>query len=265
MKQNQFLSVKTAEEAQAIFHEAVRPQPLGTQEVPLAEALGRVLADNVISRIDVPFFDRSNVDGYAVRAEDTFGAEETEPVTLQVTDEMIHTSVVPKIEVRSGMATPIATGGVIPRGADAVVMVEHTIPRNGSIEVLRSVPPGNAISFAGTDVAAGETVLHRRTVLTSRETGVLAAIGYDHVPVFRRPRVAILSTGDEIIPPGAAMAMGKIYDSNATIIADAVREIGCEPVRLGIVPDDEAQIRSTLEAAVADCDFVLLSGGTSKG
>jgi putative molybdopterin biosynthesis protein len=265
VKQEQFLTVRTAEETHRIFREAVRPAPLGTESVPLAEALGRVLAETVVSRVDVPFFDRSNVDGYAVRAEDTFGAEETEPRLLKLSDEVIHTAVVPRVEIRPGLATAIATGGVIPRGADAVVMVEHTIPRNGGIEVLRSVAPGNAISFAGTDIASGETVLQRRTLLTSRETGVLAAIGYDRVPVFRRPRVAILSTGDEIIPPGAQMSVGKIFDSNATIIADAVREIGCEPVRLGILPDDASRIRGALERAVAECDMVLLSGGTSKG
>ena len=265
MKQEQFLSVKTAEETHRIFRDAVKPRPLGEEAIALDEALGRVLSQTVVSRIDVPFFDRSNVDGYALRAEDTFGAEESEQRFLRLSDEVIHTNVVPRIEVQSGMATPIATGGVIPRGGDAVIMVEYTVPKDGGILVERAVVPGNAITFAGTDIGAGETVLHRRTVLTSRETGVLAAIGYDRVPVFRRPRVAILSTGDEIIPPGAPMSVGKIYDSNATIIADAVREIGCEPVRLGIVPDDRGEIRATLEKAVAECDMVLLSGGTSKG
>ena len=294
MKQEQFLTVVTAEEAHRIWREALRPAPLGEEQVPLAEALGRVLAQNVISRVDVPFFDRSNVDGYAVRSEDTFGAEETEPGLLKLTGEVIHTSVAPKIELTEGMATPIATGGVIPRGADAVMMIEYTVPRDGDdsggdtpggvdsagvdsggvdsggegagrIEIHRSVAPGNAISFAGTDIAAGETVLHRRTVLTSRETGVLAAIGHDTVPVFRRPRVGVLSTGDEIIPPGAEMSIGKIFDSNATIISDAIREIGCEPVRLGIVPDHMDTIRDTLTKALAECDMVMLSGGTSKG
>ncbi len=264
MKQEQFLNVVTAEEAHRIFREAVRPQPLGEETAPLGEALGRVLAQNIVAEIDVPFFDRSNVDGFAVRAEDTFGAEETEPVFLKLTDEIIHTSVAPRVEVTKGMATAIATGGVIPRGGDAVVMVEYTMPRDGGIMVVHPVVPGAAISFAGTDIASGETVLHRRTRLTSRETGVLAAIGRSGVPVFKRPRVAIISTGDEIIPPGAEMSLGKIYDSNATIIADAVREAGCEPVSYGIVPDDESRLRAVMEQALA-CDFVLLSGGTSKG
>ena len=270
LKQEQFLTVATAEETHRIFREAVQPKPLGEEDIPLGEALGRVLARDIISRIDVPFFDRSNVDGYAVRAEDTFGAEETDPRFLRLTDEVIHTAIVPKIEVTPGMASSIATGGVIPRGSDAVIMIEDTVPvdtgpEKGGIRIHHSVSPGNAVSFAGTDIAAGETVLHRRMHLTSRETGVLAAIGFDSVPVFRRPKVAILSTGDEIIPPGAEMSIGKIFDSNATIIGDAVREIGCEAVRLGIVPDDAIKIRATLEAAVRDNDMVLLSGGTSKG
>ena len=264
LKQEQFLSVVTAEEAHRIFREAVRPAPLGEEEVSLEAALGRVLARDVVSRVDVPFFDRSNVDGYAVRAQDTFGGEETAPVLLRLSDEMIHTSVVPKQEVGPGMASGIATGGVMPRGADAVVMVEHTIPRDGGIAVTRAVVPGANVSFAGTDIAAGETVLNRRTLLTSRETGVLAATGNAKVRVFRKPRVAILSTGDEIIPPGAPMSVGKTYDSNATIIADAVREAGGEVVRLGIVPDNAAQLESTLRQALHH-DFVLLSGGTSKG
>ncbi len=264
MKQEQFLNVVSAEDAHRIFHEAVRPQPLGEEDVPLGEALGRVLSQNIISTIDVPHFDRSNVDGFAVRAQDTFGAEETAPVFLKLSDEVIHTNVAPRTEVTEGMATGIATGGVIPRGADAVLMVEYTIPQNGGIMVHRSLVPGAAISYAGTDIGAGETVLQRRTRLTSRETGVLAAIGRAQVPVFRRPRVAILSTGDEIIPPGAPMSLGNIYDSNGTIIADAVSEIGCEPVRFGIVEDDEAKLKTVLEQAL-ECDFVLLSGGTSKG
>jgi putative molybdopterin biosynthesis protein len=152
----------------------------------------------------------------------------------------------------------------MPRGADAVVMIENTLPREGAILVHKSVVPGSAVSFAGTDIAAGETVLHRGARLTSRETGVLAATGHDTVPVYRRPRVAILSTGDEIIAPGEAMSVGKIFDSNATIVADAVREIGAEPVRFGIVPDDAAQLEAALRETLA-CDFVLLSGGTSKG
>ncbi|MBI3993322.1 MAG: molybdopterin biosynthesis protein [Candidatus Lambdaproteobacteria bacterium] len=264
VKQEQFLNVLSAEEAERVFREAIRPRPLEAQTVPLAEALGRICAETVVSTIDVPFFDRSNLDGFAVRAEDTFGAEEQAPRLLRLNEEVLHTGVAPRQTVAAGTATAIATGGVMPRGADAVLMVEHTLPVEGGIHALHAVVPGEAVSFAGTDIGAGETVLHRRTLLTSRETGVLAAIGRATVDVVRRPRVAILSTGDEIIAPGAPMTLGRIYDSNATIIADAVRELGAEPVSLGIVPDDEALLEARLREALR-CDVVLLSGGTSKG
>ena len=264
MKQEQFLNVIPAEEAHRIFREAVQAKPLGVEEVPLAEALGRVLARDIVSSVDVPGFDRSDVDGFAVRAKDTFGAEETEPLQLTLNSEVVHTGIVPKIEVGPGSATPIATGGVIPRGADAVVMVEQTQTQGDSIWVYKPVVPGGAVTFAGTDVGAGETIQYRRTLLTSRETGVLAAIGCDRVPVFRRPRVAVLSTGDEIVPPGASIQIGQIFDSNATVIADAVRELGCEPIRLGIVPDDAERLELKLKEAL-EYDLVLLSGGTSKG
>jgi putative molybdopterin biosynthesis protein len=144
-------------------------------------------------------------------------------------------------------------------------MVEYTDVDGGAIVVRRPVAPGANITFAGTDIGRGETVLRRGELLTARETGVLAALGLAAVPVVRRPRVAVVSTGDEIIPAGAAMRPGLVYDSNATVLADAVRELGGEPVRLGIVPDDAAALLAVLRRAVAGCDVVLLSGGTSKG
>jgi putative molybdopterin biosynthesis protein len=179
--------------------------------------------------------------------------------------ETIATAVVPKAVVKSGQAATIATGGMLPRGADAVVMVEHTDVAGGGLLIRRAVAPGANISFAGTDITAGEFILRPGDLLTSRETGVLAAVGVAEVRVVRRPRVAILSTGDEIIAPGEPMRPGMVYDSNARIIADAVRELGGEPVELGIVRDDLAELRRRMEGALAACDVVLLSGGTSKG
>jgi putative molybdopterin biosynthesis protein len=159
----------------------------------------------------------------------------------------------------------IATGGMAPRGANAVVMVEHTDLAGGNLLVRRAVTPGANVSFSGTDITAGELVLHRGQLLTSRETGVLAAVGIDEIAVVRRPRVAILSTGDEIIAPGQAMQPGLVYDSNARIIADAVRELGGEPVEMGIVRDDLELLRNSVRQAMQSCDIILLSGGTSKG
>ena len=153
----------------------------------------------------------------------------------------------------------------MPRGADAVVMVEHAHVRGGDLLVTRAVTPGSGVSFAGTDITTGETVLRRGQCLTSRDTGVLAAIGVARVDVWRKPIVAILSTGDEIIAPGEPMEAAKVYDSNAQILSDAVRELGGEPMRLGIVGDDVTALRERLRQAIASADVVLLSGGTSKG
>jgi putative molybdopterin biosynthesis protein len=266
-EQDQFLEVIDRDEAERRFHAALELRPLGDEVVPLGESLGRVLAQDVAAPVDVPFFDRSNVDGYAVRAADTFGAAEERPKRLRINAETLVTGVLPQVEVRPGTATVIATGGMVPRGADAVVMVEHTATDGDEVDkvkIFRPVVPGANVTFAGSDICRGEIVLRRGELLSSRETGVLAAIGIDRVPVFRRPRVAIISTGDEIIAPGEPMRPGLVFDSNATIVADAVREMGGEPVPLGIVHDDESQLRRVLEAAL-QCDIVLLSGGTSKG
>jgi len=263
--QEQFLQVLDRDEAERRFRAAVDCAPRGIERVALDAALGRVLASDVVAPVDVPSFDRANVDGFALVAEDTFGASEEVPRRVQLADEVIHTGVVPTTTVRRGLAIAIATGGMVPRGADAVVMVEHADVESGSVLIRRAVTAGSAVSFAGTDITAGETVLRRGTVLTSRDTGVLAAIGVAAIDVWRKPIVAILSTGDEIIAPGEAMQPARIYDSNAQVLADAVRELGGEPRRLGIVADDIDRLRSAVGEAIDIADVVLLSGGTSKG
>ena len=263
--QDQFLDVIDRDEAQRRFHDAIRLQPLGEQRVALADARGRVLSRDVASAVDVPSFDRSNFDGFAVRAADTFGAAEVTPRSVHLLEEVIATSVVPFSQVREGEAVSIATGGMLPRGADAVVMVEHTDSEGGRLIVRRAVTPGSGVAWAGTDICTGQTVLRRGTVLSSRETGVLAAIGVAEVAVWRRPRVGVMSTGDELIAPGEPMRPGMVYDSNARIIADAIDELGAEPLALGIVRDDVDRLRQSLRRALDECDMVLLSGGTSKG
>ena len=265
-EQSQFLEVIERDEAARRWRAVVEPTCLPSEPVPLAEGLGRVLASDVLAGVDVPAFDRSNLDGYAVRASDTFGASEDAPIRLVLNPEELATGVVPRLVVTIGTATPIATGGMLPRGADAVLMIEHANFEGASISIRRPVAPGAGVSFAGTDVARGELVLRRGTTLTSRETGVLAAIGMDPIAVVRRPRVAILSTGDEIIPPGTPPRPGAVYDSNATILADAVRELGGQALPLGIVADDETLMESAIDHALGRApDLVLLSGGTSKG
>lgn len=267
-KQTQFLEVLDRDEAEARWRAVVGEAALGSERVPLEEALGRVLAEDVRATVDVPGFDRSNMDGFAVRAADTFGVSEEEPIRLRLNDEILATGIAPEIEVAAGTATSIATGGMLPRGADAVAPIEVTDidpadPRFVWVRAPRV--PGAAVSFAGTDMGRGETVLFSGTRLTSRETGVLAAIGCDAVECIKRPRVAILSTGDEIVQPGEAMRPGLVFDSNGRILADAVRELGGEPVFHGAFRDDLPALRSALEAALGDSDMVLLSGGTSKG
>ncbi len=263
-EQAQFLDVVDRDAAERLWHDAVRPRTLDPERVPLSSCLGRVLSSDVIADLDVPGFDRSNLDGFAVRSADTFGAAEETPRPLRLNPEELSTGVVPRLPVEPGTATPIATGGMLPRGADAVAMVEITSLREGTVLVRKAVAPGTGVSFAGTDIARGELVLRRGTRLTARETGVLAAIGRAEVTVFRRPSVAIVSTGDEILAPGQPWRPGAVYDSNATILADSIRELGALPVWIGIVGDDEAHLDAVLEAAI-ECDVALLSGGTSKG
>ncbi|MBC8117484.1 MAG: molybdopterin biosynthesis protein, partial [Candidatus Saccharimonas sp.] len=263
--QEQFLDVIDRDEAEQRFRAALSLKPLGAERVPLGEALERVLACDVVARVDVPSFDRSNFDGFAVRAADTFGASELAPKNVRLLDESLDAGTAPTVDVGPGEAVSIATGGMVPRGADAILMVEHSEVRDGLVLIRRAVTPGSGVAFAGTDIATGETVLRGGMVLTSRETGVLAALGETHVEVWRQPRVAIISTGNEIIAPGQPMRPAAVYDSNSQVLADAVRELGGRPRFWGIVRDEVVALRTMLHAALAESDLVLLSGGTSKG
>jgi putative molybdopterin biosynthesis protein len=267
-RQRQFLEVVGRDEAEARFRRHLTLAPLGQEVVPLARALGRVLASDVVSGVDVPGFDRSSVDGFAVRAEDTVGASTEAPRALRLNPEILTPGVEPRAAVEAGTATLIATGGMVPRGADAIVMVENTDTRDSgreaTVEVRRPAAPGEHVAAAGGDIARGETVLRAGQALTSREIGSLAAIGVAEVPVWRKPRVAIFSTGDELVTPGDPIRPGAVFDSNAAILAAAVEELGGIPVPYGIARDDEAALSALLAEALS-CDVVLLSGGTSKG
>jgi putative molybdopterin biosynthesis protein len=268
-RQEQFLDVVGSAEATARFHRHLKLCPLGSEILPLSQALGRVLAHPVHTDVDVPGFDRANVDGFAVRAGDTAGASAGAPKVLTLNGEVLTPGNAPEIEVAAGTATLIATGGMVPRGADAVVMVEHTetceAAGGPAIEIRRAVAAGQFISFAGSDLARGETVLRAGQILTSREIGMLAAVGITAVEVWRRPRVAIISTGDEIVAPGEPIQPGMVYDSNAAILAAAVEEVGGTAQALGIGPDDEIVLSRLVDQGLATCDIVILSGGTSKG
>src|SRR5499427_7669149 len=268
-RQEQFLEVVSAEEARARFTRQLDLSPLPSEMVVLAAALGRVLARDITAPIDVPPFDRANVDGFALHAADTVGATDGAPHRLHLNGEVIVCGHAPALEVTAGSATTIATGGVDPRGADAVVMIEHTdlVDDGGvpAIDVRRAVAPGQFISYAGSDIARGEVVLRRKTRLSSREIGMLAACGLAAIEVVRKPTVAVLSTGDELVAPGGALAPGRVYDSNGAIIAAAVAEAGGEPVPFGAFPDEATALELAMRAALEACDMVVLSGGTSKG
>ena len=268
-RQEQFLDVVDRDTATARFHRHLKLRPIGAETVPLSQALGRVLARAIIADVDVPGFDRASVDGFAVRADDTVGASERTPKALALNGEILTPGTVPQLTVAPGTATLIATGGMVPRGADAVIMVEHTETRDddGStvIEVRRAAAAGQFIAFAGSDLARGETVLRTGQVLTSREIGMLAAVGCAAVEVWRRPLIAIISTGDEIVAPGEPIRPGAVYDSNAAILSAAVEEAGGCAKPLGIGADDEAVLSRLVDEGLATCDMVILSGGTSKG
>jgi putative molybdopterin biosynthesis protein len=266
-RQEQFLEVVSAEEARRRFENRIDRSPLPSERVALGEALGRVLANDLAAPIDVPPFDRANVDGFALRSADTAGASDIKPRQFALNPEVIACGHAPKVEVRPATATTIATGGVVPRGADAVVMIEHTelIESVPAIELRRAVSPGQFISYAGSDIARGETLLRKGQTIGSREIGMLAACGLSTVDVVRKPRVAVLSTGDELVALGESLRPGGVYDSNGAILAAAITEAGGKAVRYGAFADDTPMLEQVVRRALAECDMVVLSGGTSKG
>jgi len=237
----------------------------GTEQVPLAEATGRTLAERVDAGIDVPGFDRAAMDGYAVRAADTAGAGERDPVSLELVGS-VGAGERPSVRVGEGQAAQIATGAVIPPGADAVVPVERTTEREGArVELRAPLAPGADVSPAGTDVAAGERCLGAGTVLSTREIGLLAAVGRESVPVRSRPTVAVVSTGAELVPPGEPLdpGAGEIHDVNGPAISAAVAAAGADPVQYARTEDDPEELADVLTRAAAECDAVLSSGSTS--
>jgi putative molybdopterin biosynthesis protein len=257
-------------------HEAIASLDLdpGTETIPLDAAEGRVLAERVDATLDVPGFDRSALDGYALRARETFGATETDPATFDLVG-TVEAGERPTVNLDPGEAVEIATGAVMPPDADAMVAVERT-DRLGDeseagddpgerVAVRTSVTPGENVMPAGADIAAGERALGSGTRLTAREIGLLAALGVDRVPVRAKPRVGIVSTGDELVRVGEDLdsEAGQIYDVNSDATAAAVREAGGEPVVYPHAGDDYDALEEVLREAAAECDLVCSSGSTS--
>jgi len=233
-----------------------------TEIVALEAALGRVLAEDAVAAETLPSFARSTMDGYAVRAADTHGASEQSPAYLRLVDD-VPTGVVPAVAVGAREAVRTHTGAMIPRGADAVVMVEDTNLHGGEVEVLDAAATGENVLAVGEDVRAGAVAIPAGRRLRAAEVGGLAALGITRVAVRERPRIAILSTGDEVVAAGAVPGPAQMRDVNGTTVAAVVAQAGGVPVPCGIVPDDAVELERALRAALDDADAVVLSAGSS--
>jgi molybdenum cofactor synthesis domain-containing protein len=259
-----FRKLVTFEEAKKIINENFTPLPIGDEDVALLEAYNRVLKDDIISSLDVPSFDRSTVDGYAVKAEDTFEADEDKPVTLNIFG-AVFAGEQPKMVLNKGEAVEIVTGAPLPKGADAIVMLEDAERLDNQLHVYTPATSYLNVMKKGSDIKCGKTVLHTGQVLGSSEIGVLAALGLTKARCFKHPMVAILSIGDEVVTPGKLLPAGKTFDINAYSLSTAIVECGAKPVFFGVAPDDKVALNKTLTTMLASADVVITSGGVSIG
>lgn len=250
------------EEARQLIADACR-RIERTERVALSDANGRVAAADVHSTRDVPPFSRAGMDGFAVRAEDTFGASRYEPKTLRVI-EKVYTGMVPAAAVEPGTATEIATGAPMPSGADAVVMVEETEKTGGDVRVLTPVYPRQNVGRQGADITVGQTVIRNGDILNPSRIGALAALGVAGVDVYVKPAIAILSTGNEIAEPGAELGPGQIYDINKFTLSTIIQEHGGLPVPFTTAQDTIDALERAIDAC-ASCDVLVFSGGSSVG
>lgn len=258
------LHVKTPEEVLALI-ECEFETIAGTESVCLGEAMGRVLAEDIAATEYVPDFDRSTVDGYAVRARDTFGCTDAIPAILPVQAEVFMGEGA-DFELNPEECVAVPTGGAIPKGADSVVMLEYTEDYgDGTIGISKSVAPGENRIFRGDDVYPGKVILHKGRVLSSQDIGALAAIGRVQVPVMQKLTVGVISTGDELVPPEVVPAPGQVRDVNSPMLEAMLSTFGVKVINYGIVIDNEALLSEKVHKAVSECDAVLLSGGSSVG
>ena len=236
----------------------------GMEPVKLEDSLGRILAEDVIAPIDVPHFDKSAMDGYAVISQDSFGASNTSPKTLKLIGSVLPSQVFER-KIISGECVEIATGAPLPDGTDAVLMVEYTERTDNYIACYKSVAPGENIIKIGSDVKKGEKILIKQTTISPRQLGVLAALGISQLMVIQKPKVAVLTTGSEIIKQGEKLEKGKVYDINSQTLSSALKENNCEVINLGFVPDEFEIIKDRIIEGIEKSDIILLSGGSSLG
>jgi len=244
------------DQALSIFLKQLKLKRLEPIQIPVHEALRRVAAEDFVAKTDLPSLDRSAVDGYAVRAEDTFEASQFSPKVLKLTE---------GDRLSKKEASPLWTGNPLPEGADAVVMLEHTKKVQDKIEVWTSLTPGENVSKRGEDILKGEVAVEAGTRLQPHHLGLLAALGATHVSVVKKPRVAVLSTGDELVEPSRKPKPNQIVDVNRLILSCMCLELGAEPLDLGIARDDVKEIRMKVEEGVKRADATITTGGTSVG
>jgi putative molybdopterin biosynthesis protein len=259
-----FRHLGTLENALSALWAAWRIDAAPVEKISLENALGRILAEDIFSAVDVPSFDRAAMDGFAITAEDLFHADEQHPVQLKVIAQ-VEAGDASTYALSTGEAVEIATGAPIPKGANAVAMVEFTKRTGNEVLVFKAVSPSENITGAGSDVMCGELLLRRFQRVTPREIGLLAAAGISHVSVYRKPRVAIFSSGNELIEPGDQLHFAQLYDINGPALTAAVIESGGEPKFLGVLPDEYSIIKNRLQLALEDADIVISSGSTSSG
>ena len=256
-----FLKITDPEDVQQILSTLSIPKKV--EKIPLEDAYKRVLAEDVHASIDLPPFRRAAMDGYALKFKDTFNANEDQPVKLKLLD-VVTAGKVPLIPVEDGACIEVSTGAPIPEGADAVVMVEYTEKEGEKILIQEGVPLNANISDQGSDVQEGELLLTDGEILTSEKIGVLSAIGMPEVRVRVKPRVAVISTGNEIIKHNKKLEYGKIYDINSYTISNAVKSCECIPIHSEIVKDDYNALKDAI-IKFKDVDIIITSGGTSAG
>jgi len=259
---NHFFKVKSLEEVMALTKEF---SSVGIEKVPVSKAFSRVLARDLTAPRDLPGFRRATMDGYAVMASSTFGASESSPAWLDIVGTILMGDI-PDFSIKPGQAAKISTGGMLPEGADSVVMVEHSeLIDELSVEIYKSVAPLQHVIDTSEDFAGDETVLSKGTFIRPQEEGLAAGLGFREIDAFRIPKVGIISTGDEIIPVEEEPGPGKIRDINSYTLSGFIRESHAIPIRYGIVKDDFSALKKAVEKALKETDMVLLSGGSSVG